>query len=65
MATADDYKVGTAALAVVIAQAIKDNVPEFFQSDVPQKLVPQIDAQGSKAVIDAVDAARLKAGVAS
>ena len=58
MATSHDYQVGTAALAAVIGAAIKANVPDFLQSDVPQNLVAQIEQQGAKAVIDAVDAAR-------
>ena len=61
MATAQDYQVGTAALATVIAAAIKANVPEFLQGEVPSGLVVQIEQQGAKAVIDAVDAARSKA----
>jgi hypothetical protein len=60
MATAQDYQVGTAALTQVIAAAIKANVPDFLQSDVPQGLVTQIEQQGAKAVIDAVDAARAR-----
>jgi hypothetical protein len=59
-ATAQDYQVGAAALATVIAAAIKANVPEFLQSDVPAGLVQQIEQQGAKAVIDAVDAHRAK-----
>jgi hypothetical protein len=58
--TAADYQVGAAALAVVISAAIKANVPEFLQSDVPAGLVQQIEQQGAKAVIDAVDAHRAK-----
>jgi hypothetical protein len=58
MASAQDYQTGTAALAVVIAAAIKANVPEFLQGDVPPGLVQQIEQQGAKAVIDAVDALR-------
>jgi hypothetical protein len=61
MATAQDYQVGTAALATVIAAAIKANVPEFLQGEVPSGLVVQIEQQGAKAVIDAVDATRTKA----
>jgi hypothetical protein len=61
MATPQDYQIGAAALTVVIAAAIKANVPEFLQSDVPAGLVQQIEQQGAKAVIDAVDAARAKA----
>jgi hypothetical protein len=64
MATPKDYQIGSAALAVVIAQAIKDNVPEMFASDVPQKLVQQIDQLGAKAVIDAVDNERNAVSVA-
>jgi hypothetical protein len=60
-ATAIDYQVGAAALAAVITAAIKANVPEFLQSDVPAGLVQQIEQQGAKAVIDAVDAHRAKA----
>jgi hypothetical protein len=61
MATAQDYQVGTAALATVIAAAIKANVPEFLQGEVPSGLVVQIEQQGAKAVIDTVDAVRAKA----
>lgn len=60
-ATATDYQVGAAALAAVITAAIKANVPEFLQGDVPAGLVQQIEQQGAKAVIDAVDAQRAKA----
>ena len=60
-ATAPDYQVGAAALATVIAAAIKANVPAFLQGDVPAGLVAQIEQQGAKAVIDAVDAHRAKA----
>jgi hypothetical protein len=60
-ATAQDYQVGAAALAIVIAAAIKANVPEFMQGDVPAGLAQQIEQQGAKAVIDAVDAHRAKA----
>ena len=59
-ASAQDYQVGAAALAVVISAAIKANVPEFMQSDVPAGLVQQIEQQGAKAVIDAVDGHRAK-----
>jgi hypothetical protein len=59
--TKTDYQVGAAALATVIAAAIKTNVPEFLQGDVPAGLVQQIEQQGAKAVIDAVDAHRAKA----
>jgi hypothetical protein len=55
-----DYEAGTAALAVVIQAAIKANVPEFMQGEIPQGLVTQIEGQGAKAVIDAVDARRAK-----
>jgi hypothetical protein len=57
-ASAQDYQVGAAALTAVITAAIKANVPEFLQSDVPAGLVQQIEQQGAKAVIDAVDAHR-------
>ena len=60
MATTQDYQTGTAALTAVIAAAIKANVPGFLQGDVPQGLVAQIERDGAKAVIDAVDAARAK-----
>jgi hypothetical protein len=59
-ATATDYQVGAAALAAVIAAAIKASVPEFLQGDVPAGLVQQIELLGAKAVIDAVDAHRAK-----
>jgi hypothetical protein len=59
-ATATDYQVGAEALAAVIAAAIKVSVPEFLQGDVPAGLVQQIEQQGAKAVIDAVDAHRAK-----
>jgi hypothetical protein len=59
-ATAQDYQVGAAALAVVIAAAIKANVPDFLQGDVPAGLAQQIEQQGARAVIDAVDAHRAK-----
>ena len=59
-ATATDYQVGAAALAAVIAVAIKASVPEFLQGDVPAGLVQQIEQLGAKAVIDAVDAHRAK-----
>jgi hypothetical protein len=55
MATPRDYQVGTAALIPIVTAAIKANVPAFMQADVPQSLVAQIEAQGAKAVIDAVD----------
>ena len=60
MATPQDYQIGAAALTVVIAAAIKANVPEFLQADVPAGLVQHIEEQGAKAVIDAVDAARAR-----
>jgi hypothetical protein len=59
-ATASDYQVGSAALATVIAAAIKASVPDFLQGDVPAGLVQHIEQQGAKAVIDAVDARRAK-----
>jgi hypothetical protein len=62
MATSHDYQVGTAALAAVIGAAIKANVPAFLMNEVVehQAMIDQIEAQGAKAVIDAVDAARAK-----
>jgi hypothetical protein len=59
-ATTIDYQVGAAALAAVIAAAIKASVPDFLQGDVPAGLVQQIEQLGAKAVIDAVDAHRAK-----
>jgi hypothetical protein len=59
-ATTTDYQVGAAALAAVIAAAIKASVPDFLQGDVPAGLVQQIEQDGAKAVIDAVDAHRAK-----
>lgn len=61
MATQADYDTGTAALAKVIAAAIQAHVPSFEQGMIPQALVSAIEAQGAKAVIDAVDAERAKA----
>jgi hypothetical protein len=61
MATAQDYQTGTAALAPVVAAAIKATVPEWAQSQIPAGLIQVIEQQGAKAVIDAVDAARAKA----
>ena len=60
MATQQDYQVGTAALATVIAAAIKANVPGFLMGKVQehQALIDQIERQGAKAVIDAVDKGR-------
>ena len=55
MATPRDYQVGAQALTVIIAAAIKANVPQFLQGDIPPGLVSQIEQQGAKAVIDAVD----------
>jgi hypothetical protein len=62
MATPQDYQVGTAALAAVVAAAIEANVPAFLNGEIAehQALIDQIEAQGAKAVIDAVDAARAK-----
>ncbi len=62
MATSVDYETGTIALASVIVEAIKANVPGWAEGMVAehQALISQIEAQGSKAVIDAVDAARAK-----
>jgi hypothetical protein len=57
-ASAQDYQVGAAALASIIAAAIKANVPAFLHGDVPAGLAQQIEQQGAKAVIDAVDAHR-------
>jgi len=58
MATAKDYQIATAALAPIVAAAIKAHVPDFFQGDIPAALVAQIEQQGAKAVIDAVDKSR-------
>lgn len=60
MATAQDYQVGTAALKVVVQDAISANVPQWEQSAIPQALLLQIEVQGAKAVIDAVEANRAK-----
>lgn len=62
MATPQDYQIGTEALAAVIVAAIKANVPAFLMSQVEERqaMINQIEAQGAKAVIDAVDAARAK-----
>jgi hypothetical protein len=61
MADAKDYEIGTAALAVVVAAAIKANVPKWAQGDIPAGLVTQIEQQGAKAVVDAVDKYRQQA----
>jgi hypothetical protein len=60
MATADDYAIGTKALAVVVAAAIKKNVPESFSWAVKehQDIIDQFTKDGAKAVIDWVDAER-------
>jgi hypothetical protein len=60
MATSQDYEIGAAALKTVVQAAIVANVPQWEQSAIPQALLLQIEAQGAKAVIDAVDAARAK-----
>jgi len=60
MATPQDYAIGTAALKTAVQAAIQANVPAFEQSYIPQALLDQIESQGAKAVIDAVDAARAK-----
>ena len=58
MASAKDYQIGAAALASIVAAAIKAHVPEFFQGDIPPALVAQLEQLGAKAVIDAVDRSR-------
>lgn len=60
MGTPADYRIGTAALAVVIASAIKANVPSIFMGEVTahQDMIDQITSSGAKAVIDAVDKSR-------
>lgn len=60
MATSDDYAIGTKALAVVIAAAIKRNVPPQFTWAVAehQSVIDQFSKDGAKAVIDFVDASR-------
>ncbi len=57
MATPKDYQVGTQALAAVIAAAIKANVPDFLMGQVTsrQAMIDNIEQQGAKAVIDAVE----------
>jgi hypothetical protein len=66
MGTPRDYQVGTQALSAVIVAAIKANVPGFLMGQVNehQALINQIEAQGTKAVIDAVDADRAKVDAA-
>lgn len=61
-ATPRDYQTATAALAAVIVAAIKANVPGFLMNEIQehQDLINQIEAQGGKAVVDAVDADRAK-----
>jgi len=60
MATPRDYQVGTTALTAIIAAAIKANVPEFLSGEVAshQAMINQLEAQGAKAVVDAVDKER-------
>lgn len=64
MADPKDYQVGAAALAVVVSAAIKANVPGWAQGEIPQGLVSQIEQQGAKAVVDAVDKRRQQAQAA-
>lgn len=58
MATAKDYAVGDAAAMKVVQQAIKSEVPAFFQSEVPMDKVQKYVALAVKAALDAVDAER-------
>ena len=57
MATPKDYQVATLALANVIAAAIKDKVPGFLLGEVKehQDMIDQIEKDGAKAVVDALD----------
>lgn len=57
MATPKDYQVAKLALANVIQTAINTNVPGFLKGEVAehQDMVDQIEAAGSKAVVDAID----------
>lgn len=66
IATQEDYQVATVALAEVIAQAIKDNVPPFLMGQVSQHqdLINQITAKGGKSVVDAVENARKQRTIA-
>ena len=60
MGTPQDYQVGTAALAAVIAEAIKKiNVPPFIIAQ-HKAMIDEVTSAGAAAVIDAVDAARAK-----
>ncbi len=57
MATPKDYQIGTQALAAVIAAANKANEPDFLMGQVTsrQAMIDNIEQQGAKAVIDAVE----------
>lgn len=57
MATPKDYQVATLALANIIAAAIRDKVPGFLQGEVKehQDMIDQIEKDGAKAVVDALD----------
>ena len=65
MASKADYDTGTAALTAsaqkfVAAEVASGAIPSFAQ-DMAQKFLSQMAAPGAKAVIDAVDAARMRA----
>lgn len=64
MATTKDYQTGTAAAQSVIEADIEQDVPVFFRDDISAETVARIAAGVAKAVIDAVDAERVKADAA-
>jgi hypothetical protein len=65
MATANDYRAGAAAAQTVIEADIDQDVPFFFRDEISTAMVVQIAGSVAKAVIDAVDAERAKAGTKS
>ncbi len=67
MATPKDYQVATLALANVVAAAIRDKVPGFLQGEVQehQDMIDQIEKDGAKAVVDALDKYRQQLATAT
>ena len=67
MATPKDYQVATLALAGVINTAISDNVPGFLKGEIAehQDMINQIESNGAKAVVDALDKYRQQLATAA
>ena len=67
MATPKDYQVATQALAGVINKAISDNVPGFLKGEISehQDMINQIESDGAKAVVDALDKYRQQLATAA